>query len=205
VNRLLPRLLVSFLALAVLCPGLPPAAPGRPATPSRQKLAEACYAKLNALRQGLQTEPAVFTQQEINAYLALNKDRLFQSAAREVKVTLAKDRFMVNASGDLAKANLKLDSLIYKAFLWILKGNHRVEAELFFQSDRRQGKYQVKWLRIDGIRVPDTLAQALARQVGQRQHPPLLPGEPFPLPAQIERCDVKPNLVVCQPRRPASR
>ena len=200
-----PRRLAALLLLAALLSGPRLAATGEPPGVATAKLAANCYGKLDALRFGQQQGPAVFTQQEINAYLALNKDRLFKSAAQEVKVTLAKDRFFVNASGDLAKANLKMDSLLHKAFMWILKGNHRIEAELQFTSRDRRGTYQIKMLRIDGIRVPETLANALARQVGQRQRPPLLPGEAFHLPAQIEHCLVTRHAVTCYPARAGKR
>ncbi|MBN2432598.1 MAG: hypothetical protein JXQ27_14070 [Acidobacteria bacterium] len=166
---------------------------------SRLALARECQQKLFELQERQARQPVVISNDELNAYLVENQDDIFNSAARDVRVRLQENRMTFRAIANLKKANLKLDSFLANAFMWIFSGDHQVEATILFQSDNYRGRYEVESLRIRGIPIPGLLVESLAGQVGHRQRPPMVPGEPFELPYNLKRCDIVSGALVCYP------
>jgi len=166
---------------------------------TRQALARECQQKLFELQEGKARQPVVISGDELNAYLVENEAIIFKSAARDVRVRLQENRMTFRAIANLGKANLKLDSFLANAFMWIFSGDHEVEATIRFQSDNYRGRYVVESLLIRGIPLPGVLVESLAGQVGHRQHPPMVPGEPFELPYSLKRCDIVAGALVCYP------
>ena len=177
---------------------------GKPADPRLAALAESCGEKVVRLKSGQARQPVTVTEEELNAYLEVHRTRLFESAVKTVQVNLAEDTFLIRGMVNLGEARIKLESLIQKAFLWILSGDHRFDAEVRFESAAGQGKYQVRSLAIDGIPLPGFMIEYLATQAGNRQKPPMLPGKPFPMPYGLERAKVEAHKATCYPAKPAA-
>jgi len=214
--RVLP-ILLSAMWLVVAGTGRPPdgaapeetgppaaASPGKPVDPRIAALAESCGEKVVRLKSGQARQPVSVTEAELNAYLEVHRVRLFESAVKSVQVDLKEDTFLIRGVVNLGEARIKLESLIQKAFLWILSGDHRFESEVRFESAEGQGKYQVRSLAIDGIPLPGFMIEYLATQAGNRQKPPMLPGKPFPMPYGLERAKVENRKATCYPAKPAA-
>lgn len=217
--RVLAALLLSLLLMVgILGTGLPPdgaaaadtdppaaGPPGKPVDPRIAALAESCGEKVVRLKSGQARQPVTVTEEELNAYLEVHRERLFESAVKSVQVNLKKDTFLIRGVVNLGEARIKLESLIQKAFLWILSGDHRFESEVRFESAKGQGKYQVRSLAIDGVPLPGFMIEYLATQAGNRQTPPMLPGKPFPMPYGLERALVEARKATCYPaKKPAA-
>jgi hypothetical protein len=168
--------------------------------PDIQSLARRCEVKIVQLKSGHPPESLRVSEAEVNAYIDVFRDELFYSAARKIRVRLEKDRVNVLAVADLGRARIRLESPLHKAFVWILSGEHRYEARVHFRSGKGVGRYRVERLKVDGITVPDSLAAFLAAQAGRLNRPPMPPGQDFPLPYNLERCEVLPQAFACYPR-----
>ncbi len=171
-----------------------------PARPDIRTLAGRCEAKIIQLKSNRPPASLRVSEDEVNAYIEVHRDELFYSAAREVRIRLDKDRVHAQVIADLARAKIKLDSPLHRAFVWILSGEHRYEAQIHFRSDQGVGRYRVEKLTVDGMTVPASLAAVLANQAGRLNRPPMPPGEDFPLPYNLRRCEVLPKAFVCHPR-----
>jgi len=171
-----------------------------PAKPDVRTLAGRCEVKIIQLKSNRPPASLRVSEDEVNAYIEVHRDELFYSAAREVRVRLDKDRVHARVIADLARAKIKLESPLHRAFVWILSGEHRYEAQIHFRSDNGVGRYRVEQLKVDGVTVPDSLAVVLANQAGRLNRPPMPPGEDFPLPYNLRRCEVLPKAFVCHPR-----
>ncbi len=170
-----------------------------------QLLAESCRQKLDQIKTGARSGTFSVSEKEVNAYLEVNRRRIFKSSAQTVRVRLLQDSLRVNATVDLGQADIRMSSLLAKAFLWILSGTHRLETEVSFTCKNRQGTYDFQSLKIDGIPLPLPVVRMVAAQIGRRQRTVILPAEPFALPFRIERCQILPLTVTCYiPRAPAS-
>jgi hypothetical protein len=194
--------LTIYILLLIAIPGALTAATGdtAPATNDvRLSLAQDCEEKLYNLKARQVTEPLVISGEELNAYLVVNQDIIFNSSARDIRVNLKKNRLHFRAIANLDKANLKMDSFLASAFKWIFSGDHEVEAVIAFKSDNYQGRYMVESLRIGGVPLPALLVDSLAEQVGHRQRPRMIPNQPFELPYSLKRCDIVADALVCYP------
>ncbi len=170
-----------------------------PAKPDHQALAGRCEAKIIQLKSQHPPSTIRVTEDEVNAYIAVHREQLFHSAARDVRVRLEKDRVHARVTADLARAKIKLESPLHRAFVWILSGEHRYEAQIHFRSDKGVGRYRVEQLKVDGMTLPDSLAAFLAGQAGRLNQPPMPPDKDFPLPYHLRRCEVQPKAFVCYP------
>ena len=179
-------------------------AAGKPVDLKLAALADSCGEKVARLKAGQAKRPVTVTEEELNAYLEAHRDRLFESAVKSVQVNLKEDTFLIRGVVNLGEAKIKLESLIQKAFLWILSGDHRFESEVRFESASGQGKYTVRSIAIDGIPLPGFMIEYLATQAGNRQKPPMLPGKPFPMPYGLERAKVEARKATCYPAKPAA-
>ena len=103
----------------------------------------------------------------------------------------------MKATVDLGQADIRMNSLLAKAFLCVLSGTHRLETEVSFTCKNRQGTYDFQSLKIDGIPLPLPVVRMVAAQIGRRQRTVILPAEPFTLPFRIERCQIVPQTVTC--------
>jgi hypothetical protein len=183
-----------LLAAAAVVPGLP-------AKPSPEELAGRCGEKVVLLKSGHARQPVVVSQEELNAYLEVHRERLFESAVKEVQVTLKEDVFLIRGVVNLGEAKIELKTMLQKAFLWILSGDHRFDADVHFQSSGGQGKYKVRSLAIDGIPFPEFMIEFLATEAGKRQTPPMQPDRLFPLPYNLERAKVQNGKATCYPAK----
>lgn len=165
----------------------------------RFRQAAVCAKKMTILEKGQNSGPLTITEEELNAYLIVHQDRLFKSSARDISVKLSENRLQFNAIANLEKANLKSESIFTDLFIWIFKGDQRVEAILQFNSKDYQGIYTVQKVEISGILLPQFLVYSLVKQIGKRQHPSMAPGEPFKLPYHLKKCDFTSQGIVCHP------
>lgn len=165
----------------------------------RQKKAEYVGKKIYYLKNGQQTSPFIVSEDEANAYLEENRVTLTRNAAKLLKAQLTPKRIHFIGVGDLSKLEIKLTSMVQKAFVWILSGEHRVEAEINFESNAGKGRYTIDSMTIDSIPMPGFMINLIATQVGQRQRPPLIPDEWFPLPLGMQQCRLDQGRIVCYP------
>ncbi len=208
-----------WIVLAAAAPGSVPAASAdthapqaapvasaaeKAADPRLAALADSCGEKVARLKSGEARQPVTVTEEELNAYLEVHRERLFESAVKSVQVNLKEDTFLIRGVVNLGEAKIKLESLIQKAFLWILSGDHRFESEVRFESASGQGKYTVRSIAIDGIPLPGFMIEYLATQAGSRQKPPMLPGKPFPMPYGLEKAKVNARKATCYPAKPTA-
>ena len=192
------RLLAGLLAISLIAAS-PVVSAGTSSVPprSRQELATACAAKVQRLKTETLTRPLLIGQDELTAYLEVNREQYFDSAARNIRVVTGENRLTFSADVDLAKARLQSESILASAFMWIFSGTHHVDAVIEFVSANCEGIYTVRQVKINGIKIPDFLVQSLARQIGRRQNPQMLPGEPFPLPLNLKKCSIISEGLLC--------
>jgi len=167
--------------------------------PKRFQQASVCAKKMTILEKGQNSGPLTISEEELNAYLVVHQDRLFKSSTRDICVKLSENQLQFNAIANFEKANLKSESIFTDLFIWIFSGDQQVEAMLQFNSKDYQGIYTVQKVEINGILLPQFLVYSLAKQIGKRQNPSMVPGEPFKLPYHLKKCDFTSRGIVCHP------
>lgn len=185
---------ICFFLLAVFMAADNPVAPSATASdPSRS-----CEAKINSIRQGQASGTVQFSENEINAYLSANLNRFGTSSPREMTVKFKKDLALITAVVNLEDAKIKFESLLEKAFAWILAGTHRLQMEIKLTAKDGRGIYDFESFHVDGLPVPVFVIRTVASQLASRQKTVILPAEPFQLPFNLKSCQLSWQHALCE-------
>lgn len=150
--------------------------------------------------RGLAAQDLTLTEAEVNAYLA---DRLPRKV-KEVRRASAhfKEGHVVEGEASLSLAAGGLDRLpgdtptfVKMTLEKLLKSDNTVEVEALFTSAKGKGFVQIRRVKLNGIRVPESFVRELMEFAGAKARPPVDFNRLFELPNGLEKVEILPGAV----------
>lgn len=172
------------------------AAPGTSPPLQVQKVERIIKELQDADRNGL-SAPAThtLTESELNAYLRYHLARERREDIKSVQVNLREDSFLTTLVVDLDHVQMQGDTSALALLGSLLSSTQKLEVEGTLKTADGRARYEVLSAHLNGIPVPASVVNSLLSSAGRKQHPPFDPTQPFDLPWNIKRLEVRPGLV----------
>ena len=159
--------------------------------------AESFETKLNRIKGFIpvkksgRNQAVYFTEDEINAWLALQVKFKAHPSLKSLMVTLEDNHALVTADIDFDHLNADSSTLLPKLIAIMFSGIHTITAHGKITSGNGRGMFEVDKASFDKLSIPAYLMKEIIAAVGLRQPHPLDPTKSSALPFDLDRLDVR--------------
>jgi hypothetical protein len=178
-----PQFLLLLFLVSALTSSFSQARAGRNSKPAAEMERKLEHLLTNSKRQHPDPAPTVFTEEEINAYLA----------SGEVQLPAGVESVRFEEEPGVLTANLKVDFDQLKAqhnsgnpLLQIFTGTHAIDGRAHAHGADGSAFVNVDSVSLDGIEIPRLVLQLFVDQYLRPQYPQAGLDSQFALPARIE-------------------
>ena len=159
--------------------------------------AESFETKLNRIKDFIpakksgRNQTIYFTEDEINAWLALQVKFRAHPSLKNLMVALDDNHAVVTADIDFDHLNANSSTLLPKLIAIMFSGVHTITAHGKITSGNGQGMFEVDKASFDKLSIPAYLMKEIIAAVGLRQPHPIDPTKSYALPFDLDRLDVR--------------
>jgi hypothetical protein len=179
-----------------------PAPPAKSVNRPSKAAAERCNAKLKSLedfaadRKAGRKQTTQFSQDEINAYLALDLSPQYHPCLKSLVITLEENALQAVAVIDFDRLGKTSTNVMPKFISFLFSGAHSMTAKGQLVSGKGSAHFQLDQAQFDGLTLPNALVEEIISAVGMRQNHPFDPLQPSKLLYEIEKVNVHPGYII---------
>jgi len=158
--------------------------------------ADQCRIKLNSMeyfaghRKAGQKQATRFSENEVNAYLALDLSSKYHPSLKSLDVKFEEDRLSGVANIDFDRLGATSTKLLPKLLSFMLSGVHALTVHGQLISGNGQAYFRLEQARFDNVTLPKALVEEIITAVGRKQNPPFDPMKPSKTFYGIDKVEV---------------
>jgi hypothetical protein len=196
------RMAFPLAGLFLFCGMSGTAVPDPTASRITRAAADRCDAKLKILESyashrrtggGQKTQ---FSEDEVNAYLALDLSSKYHPCLKSLTVTFEEDRLQGVAMIDFNRLGKGSTKVLPKLLSIIFSGVHAIKARGRLVSGNGKAYFRLEEARFDNTALPKTLVEGIITAVARKQNPPFDPLQPSKLFYGIQKADFHPGYIL---------